>query len=234
MIHIITHVYAEQNKQFAGALAYQLSSLLLYPPENGVCIHVACVDSDADTLRVIKHFENDVNVKPHFMSYNQLGRRSIGRNNIAKSLSQYTDFVWFADADYFFGEGCLDAVAKHHWPSDCVAIFPRQVLISKTHDDGAAMLDKVYIDTKTVEVNPDDYVPKRYFRAIGGAQIVRGSIAGYGYLDGEKKWQRPTDKPFADTREDVYYRRELEKRGRIVGVDIPNCYRIRHLEGHPK
>jgi len=147
-------------------------------------------------------------------------------------LSGSADIFWFADCDYFFGEGCLDSLGDHIWSNDCVGVFPRMVQISKTHTIGDNTLG--LISDKALNINPNDFENKQYYRAIGGAQIVRGSVARQcGYLGNDSKWQSPTNTPFKDTKEDVFFRRQLKVYGKIVGIDLPNCFRLRHSQGHP-
>jgi hypothetical protein len=237
MIFIVSHVWAEKNKQFADALIYQMSSLFLYPPSCGVTLVVVATEKDESVASAVRCFQDAIKIEQYFLPLELLGRRSIGRNDVAQLLNgNRNDIVWFADVDYFFGESCLETLSKYEWEDSTVAVFPKSVLISKTHELGDECLAKshVYIGESSVNVNLIDFVHKRYFRAIGGAQIVRGDIARkHGYLNGQAKWQKPTTTPFADTREDVFYRRELSTHGIIRSIDLPNCYRLRHTSGHP-
>lgn len=237
-IHIVSHCWAEKNKQFADALYYQLSSLAIHRPQCRAYVTVVCTKSDESVANVVNAFQDLVEVQQCFLSLENVGRRSIGRNYVAKCLSVDADIVWFADVDYFFGEGCLDALSGHTWPEEWVAVFPKTVLISSAHAMGDKALSLARCaqqqpSTIPIDVVPADYVLKRYNQAIGGAQIVRGDIAQLGYLPGQLKWQQPTASPFHDTREDVQYRKQLREYGEIVGIDLPNVFRLRHTEGHP-
>jgi hypothetical protein len=239
MIYVVSHVWAEKNKQFADALIYQMSSLFLYPPSCGVTLVVVATEDDESVTSAIRCFQDAIKIEQYFLPLELLGRRSIGRNDVAHLFpNDRNDIVWFADVDYFFGEGCLEALSKYEWEENTVAVFPKSVLISKTHGLGDECLAKFHVNgpmvPRVMNVDSTDFVPKKYFRAIGGAQIVPGDIARkYGYLNDQAKWQKPTTTPFADTREDVFFRRELSTHGMIRSIDLPNCFRIRHREGHP-
>ena len=88
---------------------------------------------------------------------------------------------------------------------------------------------------RVVDIDPTEFVEKRYGRAIGGVQIVRGDFARkYGYLHDVAKYQQPVEHPFGDFRDDIAYRDFVRSFGRIVGIDLPGMYRLRHgVKTHP-
>jgi len=157
----------------------------------------------------------------------KLLRRSMGRNSSASMTT--ADVVWFTDADYFFGEGALDALAEADLSGGKI-FFPRVTYYNATHANGdqyAARIDKPQI----ADIDPADFVEHRPGKAIGGVQIVPGDVAReYGYCP-EEKWQQPvTDGEWKDTKEDMAFRRTLDpERKRGLPLDIPNVFRIRQV-----
>lgn len=238
-IEIISHCWAGRHKHYAAGLAYQLSSLLLddvgaYKITATVC----CDPGDEATNNVLRRFgECESNsmlwIKVIRLNRRYLGRRSIGRNHAA--LTTAADLVWFADVDQCWYDGCLKKLAEIKWPEGAVMIHPREIMIHRDHATGDEDLNYALDHPGIVKIDGSRFVPKRYERAIGGVQIVRGDFARkYGYLDGDLKWQRPFDGPGFDAcRGDLHYRKFCSKHGKVVGVDLPGMYRLRHTEaGH--
>ena len=228
-LELVTHCWAVRHPHFAQALCYQLSSLILDKPK--LCDIAITVCNDPDdllTTEVLSFFMPQLQIKSLVLGAPKLGRRSIGRNYAAKWST--ADIVWFVDVDYVFREGCLDRLANMSWPNDASIIYPRTIKIQKDFAIG----DKSLIASKPAlcDVDPGDFVPHHYSRAIGGVQIVRGDFARqYGYLDGNVRWHKPVDKPFGDTREDVPYRKFCQRHGPMVAIDLPGVYRMRHSFG---
>ena len=78
---------------------------------------------------------------------------------------------------------------------------------------------------------PEEFVRYTYSRAIGGTFILSGDYAReHGYIRGRGLGDKKFG-PFAHTRCDVTFRRQLEKEGSPVRrADLPNLYRFRHSE----
>ena len=102
-------------------------------------------------------------------------------------------------------------------------------MIHKDHALGDDVLNKANNNEIADGIlNRHDFRPKRYNKAIGGAQIVKGDFArSHGYLP-NTKWMRPINIPFCNTREDVAIRNYCQQHGDIIGVDLPGVYRVRH------
>ena len=85
---------------------------------------------------------------------------------------------------------------------------------------------------RLVSVDPSDFTVKHYNRAIGGIQIVpRWYLTQYGYLRDMEKYQTPSpdkNKPFPCFRDDVVFRSQCAENGRILPIQLPNLYRLRH------
>ena len=227
-IEIVTHAYAEEYPHFAKLLAFQCSSLILYPPECDVQLTVCHAKSDSAVGKVLRFFRRrKVNINSIEMAVGEVGRRSIGRNIAAKASK--ADIVWFADADYFFGPACLDRLSTVSWSDDVCIRYPKRVLISKDFVTGDATIARMPNRLGIVDVRNDAFITTRYWKAIGGAQIVKGDLAReFGYLDQHPKWQQTTNRPFHDTVEDSTYRMFCLSKGYMDTLILPELYRIRH------
>lgn len=230
-IELVTHCWSVKHPPFAGALCYQLSSLILEPPKCGVTISVCYDPDDARTVTVVDFFDT---IDPKLsliripLSPGRLGRRSIGRNIAAKRTK--ADRIWFTDCDHVFREGCLDATNDFPWPDGATMIYLKRLKINATHAMGDAALASVMDSPRVVSVIPTEFVRKTYDRAIGGVHIVQGDYARkYGYIDTEKRWcQQPAKVPFEHFRDDIVFRMLCKGRGKVVPAKIRGLYRIRH------
>jgi hypothetical protein len=233
-VHIISHCYALKIPDFAKMLTAQISSLILWPPTVNTILTVCTTPEDVVTGKAMIGLANAV--KPPvkldllFLEKTDLFRRAIGRNKAAKASG--ADVCWFADADYLFGHGCIDAVAAVKFP-DCGPEFvlPRDAAIHVDHDAGDAELARIEIG----EVFTPDLSKFKHWGPrlpIGGLQIVSGDVARNGYLDGTK-WIKPladASLGFQNTSEDSRYRKSRYGGGSRFFADIPGVYRMRHWE----
>lgn len=237
-VRIVTHCYARTLPQFAEHLKFQLSSLLLYPPECKVQVSVCASPHDRDTLEVIKFFQKPEFgsfIKPVLMEEASLFRRSIGRN--IEGITAQEELVWFTDVDHVFGKGCIDEVfqgfveMKSKIP-DLLMIYPRQINIQNEHHLGDTLVKKTKDQGNyLVDIDSSEFSPKGYNRAIGGVQITDGNFCrNYGYLNHSKRYQAPrTDgKPFRDFRDDIAFRNFVAMHGKVKSISVNGLYRIRH------
>ncbi len=237
-VEIVSHCYAVKLPLYASSLCYQMSSLLRLPAQVGKNVTLTlCVSlKDESTYQVLEYFAS---IPKHFktnivnLDINSLGRRAIGRNLAA--LQTDADIVWFSDVDQVFHDGILQRLMELEWPEGAAMIFPRHIMIQRDHELGDTALKKVQDDSKLIDIDPTEFVSKRYGRAIGGVQIVQGDYARkYGYLN-KTKWVKPiTSGKFLACWCDRIYREQLHSRGdKIVAVDLPGLYRLRHSKaGH--
>lgn len=231
-IEIVVHCYAEKHPVFAKLLTAQLSSLLLWPPKCSVRMTVFTAADDptwqvvqSDLVMKLWSLPLPVRVVTFAADKSLLFRRSILRNKSAKEST--ADVVWFCDADYVFGEGCLDALADANLPARLC--YPREYQVHRSHQIGDAEIERV-IPGELFRPDPTLFEPSKVGFAIGGLQITTGDNARErGYLDGSEKWQRPVDpeKGFQDTKEDKAYRMEM---GGSSPISLPNLYRLRHSQ----
>jgi hypothetical protein len=233
LVEVVSHCWAKELPQYAQALVYQASSLVLHKPKVQVCLSVCYCKEDENAMKALKWvvpllYEARISVTLQPLERNQIGRRSIGRNAAAKNC--IGDVVWFADVDQVFRDGIFDRLIEMEWPEDAAMVHPEVIKIHKDHVIGDRRMQAVNAnDLEPIDVDPSEFVEKRYNRAIGGVQIVRGDFAReHGYLDGVDKWQKPTDVPFGDFRDDIAYRKFCLGHGKIVGVDLPGMFRMRH------
>lgn len=234
LIEIISHCWAAELPHFADALRYQLSSVVLHAPKNcHVLVTVCYCPEDTATLDAIGWFAGQRRdlINPVPLTKQQLGRRAIGRNIAA--LATKADRVWFADVDQVFYDGCLDRLAALEWPVGASMIFPRCIKIHCDHTTGDETLAKARSTSRMVDVDPRQFIDKRYNRAIGGVQILQGDfVREHGYLKDSKKWQRlrKDNRMFNDFHDDMAYRRYCEGFGNIQSVKLDGMFRLRHTQ----
>ena len=204
-IEIVTHCY---GKIYTEMLEWQLRSLRAFP--TNAYVSVCCSPKDIDTIAVISKY----NAHAVYLEDSYLLRRAHGRNLCAKKTE--AQCVWFCDADYVFGEGCLTSVLAQVDATSGLC-FPSFEYISR---------DKEIVHNWPIK--EEEFIMKRLRFAIGGAQIVgRDLCHKVGYLD-RTDWVKPVDpkKGWYRTKCDYVLRRSLGVKS--VPIDIPNCFRLRH------
>ena len=236
-IDLVSHCWAQKHPHYAAALTYQLSSLVLHKPEKCEVRAVICYcPTDKATLKVLGWFNENTSLDLFLIPLKEgkLGRRSIGRN--ASAQASTADFVWFADVDQVYRDGILDRLAGFDWPDKATMIYPKKIWIHRDHVTGDKATSKVTNNPQLVDIHLDEFTSKRYDRAIGGVQIVKGDFARkYGYLGNTPKWQRSVyevsdGKMFGDFRDDVVFRTHCKLLGNVQGVNLPGLYRLRHTQ----
>lgn len=238
MIHIVSHCWAEHLPQYATFLQFQLSSILLYPPRVPIVCEICYCGQDERTVQMLDAFarefdkHEDLELVPLEMSREQLGRRSIGRNRAA--LKTGADLMWFADVDMLFRQGCLDTLWDQWLDCDRIPAlwWPQHIQIQRTHALGDTAVQQAAGSPELlVDIDPEEFIPHRYTRAIGGVQIVPGiHCRKGGYLGHSERWQQPrTDGlPFGDFLDDVRFRSHMRSLGIMEAIELPELYRMRH------
>lgn len=239
-IHIVTHVYSTLLPQYAVFLRAQLSSLFLRRKEAQISVTVCYSPDDVAVCRVLEDFSTDLDslrIIQCPLSEESLFRRSIGRNQAG--LSSDCDLVWYTDVDHYFGVGCLSTLEEiwSKYKTKPVLMWPQEIKIHKDHLTGDQFWKndaEERIGRYRDQGSGDDFVLKKYDRAIGGVQIVSGNFSRkHGYLKSQPKWLEPlTDisKPFPCFQDDVKFRKECQSKGLSCPIDLPNLYRFRHTE----
>ncbi len=225
-IEIVSHCW-----QYAHLLAYQLSSLVNFPPAKArLRMTVFHTLEDTRTRAMLDYFSGlavpGVAWNWQALSPPELFRRAIGRNRVARSTK--ADWVWFTDCDIVFHRDCIDLLATELQARQDLLTYPKFERITPmlTEDDPvlAAERDRprvVDIDTSqfTLAANP----PK----AKGAYHIVHGDAARHcGYCEQIPLYQRPAPR-WAKTYEDSAFRWLLGTDG--VGLEVPGVHRIRHI-----
>lgn len=226
-VEIVSHCW-----NYSRLLTYQLSSLVLYPPQKIDVIMTVCYSAqDERTSEVLEFFEtlSVPRVKWNWLELerNMLLRRANGRNLAALGTS--ADWMWFADCDMCFGSGALDSLVAATSSPTCQLAFPATILISKTHELGDRAIQRLKDEIRVADLEPDEFVPHRYGRAIGGVQIVRGDISRqHGYCKGTT-WLRPMD-TWRRCHDDVAYRRIVAAAVKTSWqrILVPQVFRLRH------
>jgi hypothetical protein len=225
-IEIVSHCW-----QYAHLLAYQLSSLVNFPPARArVRMTVFHAAEDARTVALLEFFGRlavqGVEWNWQALPPPELFRRSIGRNRVARSTR--ADWVWFTDCDIVFHRECIDVLSDQLQGRQDLLCYPKferiTPMLAETDPVLAAERERprvVDIDTGqfTLAANP----PK----AKGAYHIVHGDAARQcGYCEQIPVYQRPAPR-WAKTYEDSAFRWLMGTDG--TGLDVPGVHRIRHV-----
>lgn len=225
-VEIVTHCW-----RYSSLLFRQGSSLLLHPPKQDVrvTLTVYCSAEDSRTCTALDRLDDEnrasnIEFDRRELPTPRLMRRAIGRNLAARTTK--ADIVWFADCDMLFRSETFSALK---WEiirkPDGMLYYPKRVLVSVDHDAGDREIERAKAMSCIADVDESMFVAKRYRRAIGGAQIVRGDVAReYGYVP-IARFQRPA-KHWQRAVEDVHFRKLLGPPQ--YAIDVPGVFRIRH------
>ncbi|MGJ8669223.1 MAG: glycosyltransferase family 2 protein [Oceanococcus sp.] len=222
-IEIVSHCWG-----YSHMMAYQLSSLLQYTPQNvDITMTMYYCKEDADTVRVLEFFAQQeiANIRWNWQALEkqQLFRRAIGREQASRASK--ADWIWFADCDLIFGQGCLDGLAAVLQGADDVLVFPGQEMISGLLADDHPMLAKDQ-EPRIKGIDPELFVLAPRARATGAFQIVHGDVArAIGYCGQLAYFMQPVDH-WAKTYEDTAFRWLINNQGRAI--EMQSLYRIRH------
>ncbi len=211
-------------------MAYQLSSLVLYPPQTlKVRITVFYSREDQETVDLLNTFNRR---QPPNVVWNwapletpRLLRRAIGRN--AAALSTKADWIWFTDCDQVFYKGCLDCLHDQLQGRNDLLLYPKVVACGALANkkDNTNRIAKSNL--KIVEIHPDQFAKVVYSRAIGPLQITHGDVARkLGYCNAIGFYQKPVDS-WRKAYEDRVFRWLLGTQGQPI--EVPGLYRIEHL-----
>ncbi len=229
--------------RYSRLLAYQLGSLIRWPPKCRIMVRVLCCnEEDPTTRRVItwhqhhRDLPENVDIVRFLMCAPKLKNRSIGRNLAA--LSCESRLLYFSDCDYVFGPGYLDAIAEKV-TDDMVVAYPQiQYKCDRDAKPDECVVGDAYVAKadpgRLMTIDTDDFQPERLRKAIGGVQIVPQRIAKkYGYLPDSRRHQAETAN-WKKTTSDVTWRKGVCREEGMsqtgVGLDLPPVYRIRHSE----
>lgn len=225
-LQIVSHCW-----QYAHLSLFQLSSLVNYPPQDcDVTYTLFYAAEDTAMCQLIEQFSAvdvpNVTWDWQVLPKAELFRRAIGRHIAAKN--SVADWLWFADCDLIFHEGCLDSVAKAVATKRTGLVFPDQEGITDLLPADHPMLNQTVGDGGTIDVETSLFKANAITKAKGAFQIVHGDVArSAGYCGSIKLYQQPTN-TWRKTYEDTVFRRLIDYEGEPVA--IKNLYRIRHAE----
>ena len=225
-IEVVSHCW-----RYAHLLAYQLSSLVNFPPTRArVRMTVFHAVEDSRVCDLLAYFGA---IEVPGVTWNwqglppgELFRRSIGRNRAARGTP--ADWVWFADCDILFHRGCMDTLADQLQGRRDPLTYPKEERVTAMLGESDPLLLAERDRPKVVDIDPAQFklLPNPP-RAKGAYQIVHGDVARQGGYCGQLSvFQRPARR-WAKTYEDSAFRWLLGFDG--VGLDVPGVYRIRHV-----
>ena len=224
-LEIVSHCW-----QYAHLLAYQLSSLTLFPPRNiDVTMTVFHAREDQETVRLLDFFSSQQTpgVTWHWRALprQELFRRGIGRNRAA--LETQADWVWFTDCDLMFREHCLDTLAELLQGRRDALVFPEEERCTDLLEENNPMLQAGETDMRVLDIDTSEFVTYPRTRATGPLQIAHGDVCrATGYCRHIGLFQTPAEH-FAKCHEDRAFRWLLRSQG--TPLPIPGVYRIRHV-----
>ena len=225
-LEIVSHCW-----NYARFFVYQLSSLVKYPPSNmQLRFTVFYSAEDIETAKLLQHFQTITvpNVEWNFQQLPTplLLRRAIGRNHASKHTQ--ADWIWFADCDMVFHEGCLDTLEKLLKGRQDILLFPDTLLVTALLTEADPMISAGKDKTTLLEVDKSKFKPRKFDRATGAIQIIHGDVArACGYCDDLAVYQKPKQH-WTKTYEDRAVRWLLGTQG--TPIALPNLLLIRHAE----
>lgn len=226
-LEIVSHCW-----RYGHSLTYQLSSLVTHQTDKlDVTMTVYHVADDESVAPVLDFFGAidlpGVTWNWIALPKEQLFRRSIGRNQAAKSTQ--ADWIWFCDCDIIFNEGCLDTLADELQGRDDTLVFPKIGLGTPLLPDDHEILEKGRAGPAILDVPIDQFTPVGGIleKAKGAYQITHADIArALGYCARIGHYQQPADR-WRKTYEDRAFRWLIGSDG--TGLDVPGVCQIRHI-----
>jgi hypothetical protein len=224
-LEVVSHCW-----KYAHLIAYQLSSLVRFPPSGlEVRMTVCHTPEDRDTLELLEFIGArevpGVTWNWMAMERTRLMNRAIGRNQAA--LATDADWIWFTDCDVIFHEGCLDGLARALQGRTDPLVHPAVEWVTPLLADDDPVLTEWHRNPAVLELDTGAILARPLDRATGPMQIAHGDAARtLGYCDALRTYQKPAEtwqKAWADRA----FRWLLGTRG--APLDIPGVHRIRHL-----
>ncbi len=224
-LEVVSHCW-----NYSHFLAYQLSSLVLFPPTRlNIIMTVFYCPEDSQTEQLLSFFAGQSvpgvtwNWRP--LPRQELFRRGIGRNRAA--LETRADWVWFTDCDLMFREGCLDSLAEVLQGRQDALVYPEEEHTTDLLAEDNPMLTASASQPRVLDINTASFTTKRPSKATGPLQIAHGDVCrAVGYCRHIGLYQQPAEQ-FAKCHEDRAFRWLVQSQG--TPVPIPGVYRIRHI-----
>lgn len=223
-IEIVSHCW-----NYSHFLAYQLSSLVKFPPQRvNITMTVFYSDEDVKTRELLDFFGQierpTIRWNWQSLPKSQLFRRAIGRNMAAQQTT--ADWIWFTDCDLLFRDNCLDELSHRLQGRKDTLVYPQYEKVTSLLPESDPML-KNGATGQIVDINPQHFSLLKKSRATGPLQITHGDVArACGYCADLSLYQKPSD-VWCKAYEDRAFRWLLRTQG--VPIDLPGVYRIRHV-----
>ncbi len=223
-LEIVSHCW-----NYSHFLAYQLSSLVLFPPTRlNVTMTVFYAPEDTWTAQLLEFFSTQsvpgVTWNWRALPRQELFRRGIGRNRAA--LETRADWVWFTDCDLMFRDDCLDTLAELLQGRQDALIFPEEERTTDLLAEDNPMLTAAH-EPAVLDIDTGSFTVKRPSKATGPLQIAHGDVCrAVGYCRHIALYQQPSEQ-FAKCHEDRAFRWLVQSQGEPL--PIPGVYRIRHI-----
>lgn len=225
-LQIVSHSW-----QYAHLSQFQLSSIVNYPPKHcDLTYTLFHAEEDVAMCALVKRFASiqvpNVTWDWQLLPRESLFRRAIGRHKA--SLASQADWLWFADCDLIFHEGCLDSLSAALLDKQALLVFPDHEGITELLPAEHPMLNQSLDKRQSVDIDPALFYRNEITKAKGAFQIVHGDVArAVGYCGSLSLYQAPSA-VWRKTYEDTVFRRLLGTEGEPVPVK--SLYRIRHAE----
>lgn len=225
-LQIVSHSW-----QYAHLSQFQLSSLVNYPPRDiDVMYTLFYSEEDASMVALLARFRQvqvpNVTWDFRVLPKQELFRRAIGRHQASQTST--ADWLWFADCDLIFHQGCLDSLAAALSGKQLPLVFPDHEGITELLPAEHPMLNQTVEETGTVDIDPTLFYRNEITKAKGAFQVVHGDVArAVGYCGTLALYQKPSEL-WRKTYEDTVFRKLIETEGEALPVE--NLFRIRHAE----
>lgn len=225
-LEIVSHCW-----RYSHLLAYQLGSLVLYPPHDcDVRMTVFFSPEDAPTARLLDFFtrQSPANVAWNWwpIEKQRLFRRGLGRNLAAKATD--ADWIWLTDCDTLFQRDCLDELARQLQSRQDLLCFPLEEACTELLEQSDPILTAA-AEPAVVDIEPGRFTSRTINRrAIGALQIMHGDVARrVGYCGAIAFYQQPLEK-WQKTYEDRAIRWLLGTDG--TPIQVPHVRRVEHAQ----
>ena len=223
-LQIVSHCW-----QYAHLSVYQLSSLANFPPESFKLTYTLYYAAeDEATARLAKKFAQKRlrNITWQWIEIprSELFRRAIGRNRSA--LATTADWIWFADCDLIFHDGCLESVIDSLKTLKARLAYPASEQITELLPAEHPIVNLPTDLPQVVDIDPSMFRHNPIEKAKGAFQIVHGDVARHcGYCKDLSHYQTPTDR-WRKTFEDTAFRKLIADEG--TPIPVTGLHRIRH------
>lgn len=224
-LEVVSHCWG-----YSHMLAFQLSSLVNYPPTKAsVTMTVFYNPEDEKTQKLLDYFTSievdNVTWNWQALPKELLFRRGIGRNKAA--LNTKADWVWFSDCDIMFNDNCIDSLVDSLQGRNDILVFPKHEKTTPMLKEDHPLLQEG-AEPQVIKIEDEnDFEYYSRSKATGEFQITHGDVArACGYCANLSLYQTPSEH-WCKCVEDRAFRWLIGSHG--VAIDIENVFQIRHV-----